>query len=212
MDDKKQDLQEKMLDNKQPASPDLVADISLEERAKDPKFLEQLTKQKQKVIPVEGLSASLKNEFQQMIDALLEFQGTVVKKRQDISEKRGFIKGKVDRLVELKQIHLNQQEYKKSELGVISYERLLDGVIDSLEFEINYFSSFLNDNPPSLAIVNEHDVDFSVFVTERVKNTKRYLKTVAKDLQVSYSRYNYGFDEQLKRILYVEALMNASKK
>ncbi|MBL4588262.1 hypothetical protein JKY79_02875, partial [Candidatus Babeliales bacterium] len=45
----------------------------------------------------------------------------------------------------------------------------------------------------------------------KIQQVKRHIKTVKKDLRVSFSRYLYGFDAQMKQVERIELSMRYSK-
>jgi len=116
-----------------------------------------------------------------------------------------FIKDKVASLVTSGKVQIHQDEYKKSEESVTQYAGLLDNIMVEIDSEISYFGLFLGEELPGqvVAWMSEPD-DFIAYIKEKVRFIKKYVKSIRKDLNISFSRYNFGFQAQIKRILQVE--------
>jgi hypothetical protein len=170
------------------------------------KFLESLTKANKKIIPVKPLSMSDVALVEEVLVCLVELKGEVLQKRDESVRQSQFIKDKVSTLVVSGKVQIHQDEYKKSEESVLQYAGLLDNIVTEIDSEISYFSLFIAKEMPGsvVAWMSEPD-DFIVYIKEKVKFIKKYVKSIRKDLNISFSRYNFGFQAQIKRILQVEA-------
>ena len=112
-------------------------------------------------------------------------------------------------------VQIDQQEYKQSEISVAQYMKVLESICAEVSSEIAYFEEFFGDKRPSSVVVSKSESDyFDVMIEEKNQFTKRYIKTIVRDLLVSYSRYSHGFDSQVKRIEQIESLLkkNTLKK
>lgn len=186
---------------------------NLEDLAQDKKFLEQLAERKYKLVEVGLLSEGLKNEILQIVDSLMKLRNLIVEKGQEVLTKNSSIKEKIEKLTAHGDVKINQQEYKKSEISVLHYMHLLKNISLETDKEMAYFAQFLKEDHPKLIIAKTTESDnFEKLVQSKISLAKRYVKTISKDVQVSYSRYCYGFDAQLKRIIYIEALVPQVKK
>ncbi len=174
----------------------------------DEKFLAQLAQSDKKIVAADHLNEGLKNNLVGVVEELKNLHDEVANKKQDVLSRSHSIKERVELLVQAGKVHIDQDEYAKSEVSVVRYADLLDGIGAELQSEINYFSLFLGDNRPKHIIAQKNSSDvFDSVMQEKVKTIKRYLKTIKRDLSVSYSRYCFGFDSQIKRINYIEAML-----
>lgn len=169
-------------------------------------FLDGLTKANKKIIKVTPLDLADSRLVEDVLLCLVELQNEVLLKRDESMRQSQFIKDKVESLVTSGKVQIHQDEYKKSEESVIQYAGLLDNIVHEIASEINYFGLFISAELPGqvVAWATEPD-DFVVYIREKVRFIKKYAKSIRKDLNISFSRYNFGFQAQIKRILQVEA-------
>ncbi len=169
-------------------------------------FLDNLSKANKKIIKVTPLEVVEQRLVEDVLLCLSELKNEVLQKRDEAMRQSKFIKDKVESLVTSGKVQIHQDEYKKSEESVIQYAGLLDNIVHEIESEINYFSLFISEELPGqvVAWATEPD-DFAFYIREKVRFIKKYAKSIRKDLNISFSRYNFGFQAQIKRILQVEA-------
>ncbi len=180
----------------------------IDELIKDEKFLIQLAQSGKKVISVGVLPESLKINFAQLIEKISSLRDEILQKKEDVLTKNSLIKQRVAVLLGSEEVDVDQTEYEKSEISVLEYSGLLDNICAELNSEHISLTLFLSDKCPKHVIVGAHAAEsFSVVAQEQINAIKRHVKAIQRDLDVSYSRYSYGFDAQLKRIDYVESLV-----
>lgn len=169
-------------------------------------FLDNLTKANKKIILVKPLTVGDKRLVEDVLLCLIELKNDVLQKRDEAMRQSLFIKEKVGTLVTSGKVQIHQDEYRKSEESVTQYAGLLDNIIIEIDSEINYFGLFMGNDLPGqvVAWMSEPD-DFFIYIKEKVRFIKKYVKSIRKDLNISFSRYNFGFQAQIKRILQVEA-------
>lgn len=168
-------------------------------------FVAGLAQNNKKVIPVVALGSNqlLVNEI---LQSLSQLGDEVLLKRDEAVKQSQAIKAKVAQLVESGKVHINQDEYHKSEESVIQYAGLLENIVNEITGEIAFFGLFASDKSPKHVVVWKEDPeDFVEFIKAKVRFIKKYIKSIRKDLNISFSRYNFGFQAQIKRILQVEA-------
>lgn len=170
------------------------------------KFLDNLTKTNKKIIKVTPLDLTERRLIEDVLLCLTELKNEVLQKRDESMRQGQFIKDKVESLITSGKVQIHLDEYKKSEESVIQYAGLLDNIVNEIESEINYFCLFISEDLPGqvVAWATEPD-DFGTYIKEKVRFIKKYAKSIRKDLNISFSRYNFGFQAQIKRILQVEA-------
>lgn len=172
------------------------------------KFLENLAKANKKIISVVPLTSVEVVLVEEVLLCLSDLRAEVLEKRDEALRQSQFIKDKVSTLVTSGKVQIHQDEYKKSEESVVQYAGLLDNIVTEIDSEISYFSLFLSKEIPGsiVAWMSEPD-DFIAYIKEKVRFIKKYVKSIRKDLNISFSRYNFGFQAQIKRILQVESFV-----
>lgn len=185
----------------------------IEDLLDDERYIAQLKRANKKIITVGILSGAVLAQIRQLIGELNNLRTEVIEKKNDINTKSLTIKQRVNALLQSGKVNVDQTEYTKSEASVLQYVSMLDAICAELEAEGNFFSLFLRDTCPSHVIVHQGVSEpFDEVVMVRTKSVKHYIKTIYRDLSISYSRYNYGFETQLNRISYVESCMKHEEK
>lgn len=177
-------------------------------------YTEDLNKQldaaHKKLLPTEPLSEEAKKRFHESLESLLVLKEEILRKLDDALNRSALIKQKVDRLLHSGKVQVNEEEYKNSEISVQHYAQLLHNIVNDIEQEMNSFSALMSDKMPQYFIIGKDEpANFSDFIEEKMKAIRKYSKNIRKDLNVSDSRYRYGFDAQMKRISYIERFVAA---
>ena len=168
-------------------------------------FVAGLAQDHKKVIPVMPLGDD-QSLISEILLSLSQLGDEVLLKRDEAVKQSQDIKAKVGLLVESGKVHINQDEYHKSEESVIQYAGLLENIVNEITGEIAFFGLFATNSAPKHVVVwNEDPDNFLEFIKVKVRFIKKYVKSIRKDLNISFSRYNFGFQAQIKRILQVEA-------
>lgn len=179
----------------------------------DEKFLAQLVHANKKVIAVNKLTELTRCLFLQVIDDLSTLCRDISEKNNAIQAKNLMIKQRVDALLQSGKVNVDQAEYKKSEASIAQYATMLNNICSELEAEKSFFTLFLSDTCPSHVIVRSNVSDrFEEAAALKAKALKSYLKSVCRDLSISYSRYSFGFETQLNRIAYIESRIKSEDK
>ena len=170
------------------------------------KLANKLAQEGKKTITVKPLLESEKSFIADVLSCLKELKSEVLSKQHDAVGQSLFIKEKVSSLVTSGKVLIHQDEYKKSEESVTQYAGLLDNIVIEIDSECDFFNQLVSDSLPPLVIAwaNEPD-NFNDYVMKKVRFVKKYIKSIRKDLNISFSRYNFGFQAQFKRILHVVA-------
>ncbi len=180
----------------------------IDELINDDAFLAQLVQSGKKVIEVGTLSEPLKTSFEQVIEKIDSLCADVLNKKEEILSKNSLITKRVDVLLVSEKVQIDQDDYKNSEKSVIQYGVLLDNICAELRDESAWFTLFLSGKSPAHVIVrNDSPSFFDAVAQAKVKGIRGHIKSMNRDLEISFSRYSYGFDEQLKRIAYIESLI-----
>lgn len=166
---------------------------------------EELQKRELKKIAVTPVSDYLKKDAIYLLTEMEALCVDVAGKYTYATEQNTFIKNKVDTLSSSQDVVINREEYQKSEESVEKYLELLKGIIAEIQNEMSYFIVFLKDKTPQYLIVPQDDTDsFELFFAQKTRVVKKYIKDMKKDLNISYSRYCFGFEAQINRMAGIE--------
>lgn len=162
-----------------------------------------------KQVAVTDIGAEQKERFNSSIHSLESLKNEINDKKSSVIEKKEFIKQKMLTLKNSQKVTIDENEFVKSEKSVAEYVRLLDKMVIEIERDITYYTSLISSTPPEHVMVLKSSSDsFEDYVQERIANIKKYIKTETRDLAVSYSRYCFGFDAQIRQIAYVEQVLH----
>ena len=166
-----------------------------------------------KLVLTEPLSQQTKQKFQESLASLAALKEEILRKLDEALLRSSLIKQKVDLLLHSGKVQVNEEEYKNSEISVQHYAQLLHTIVDDIEQEMKAFSVLTADQLPQYFIITKDEPSkFVDFVEEKIKAIRKYSKNIRKDLNVSDSRYRYGFDAQMKRISYIERFVAAQER
>ena len=172
----------------------------------------QLDEQGLKLMPVGEVPLSFKEDSKGVMRDFESLKNEVLKKKVLAREKSLLIKSKVDYLLESGKVNVDKTEYEKSEVSVEKYTELLTHIVGEIDHETAYFQQFIaEEQPQNIVVPKDFEGDFQVFFKKKVKHARKYAKNIRKDLNVSYSRYCFGFDAQLRRISFIESYLRSIK-
>ncbi len=161
---------------------------------------QEFSRQSKKILATK-LSEDIKKRLDQAVAILEELHANVLQKNKQALEKNNEIKNMVVELVKSGHIQVNEQEFKRSEESVLEYVGLLDDVKQEIESELSRALIMKNIKEGEECTVWKNSPDnYESFVEDRIKSLKRYARSVQRDLAISYSRYCFGFDSQMKQI------------
>lgn len=175
---------------------------------------EEFNPKTQKYIYIKPVDQNFKVKLKKTIDDLVAIRLDIFNKKVEIVNKQNLIKEKIDFLNESKKVRIDKAAIERSEKSALSYTRLLDGIINELSREIAYYNIFLTDEkPPQDKIVAPLQAPDKIedFLELQLNGVKRHLKHVKRDIAISFSRYTFGFDEQLKHLTYVESFIKSKE-
>ena len=176
--------------------------------ATDEKFAElvqQLAQVGRKPLSVASLNKGQQEKIVEILELLETLKREVSAKKEEALEKSALIKAKVHGLVSSGKVQIHHDEYMKSDESVQQYAVLLNNIIAEIQNEEGTFVKMLSGDLSRYVLVYLYESnDFGRYVEDKVGFVRKYVKNIRKDLNVSYSRYSFGFEAQLKRILHVE--------
>lgn len=185
-----------------------------EKKAEREAFLARLEQEGKKLLTMESaLAEPLRVKIIEALTALHGLHEEVIEKKNLALEKSELIKTKVNELIKAGTVKVDQEEYERSEQSIAQYTASLDMLIQEIEHEASQLLYFLSDDANSKVIVEKSDSDNVLeLIEKKIKFVKKYVKDITRDLNVSFSRYCFGFDNQLKKILYIQSYLKQNKK
>ncbi len=192
-------LQSDALQVEQPSNdlPMSEMDLSAEERQA---FEQQIELYKKKIVCTK-LTDELTHRFNDAAVLLITLDAEVTSKQEQALEKNGYIKGIVQQLMQDGYIQVNEQEFKRSEESVQKYVDLLNDVRNEIHQEMQRIALMQTaEEGKEFAVWKTAPDEYPVYVEQRIKQLKHYIKSVRRDLNISYSRYCFGFESQMRRI------------
>ena len=178
------------------------------------KKIEEIDPKTQKYLYIKPVAQDFKIRLKKTIEELVSIRLDIFNKKVEIVTKQTLIKEKVTLLSESKKVRIDKAEFDRSEKSAHSYTHLLDGIINELSGEIAYYNVFLSDEAPPLdkiAVPLQAPDKIEDYLELQMNGVKRYLKNVKRDITISFSRYTFGFDEQLKHLTYVESYIKSKE-
>ncbi len=168
--------------------------------------LAEFTKQ----VAVTPLPNEVKKQLISSVALLTELRQEIENKKAGALEKRAIIKAKIDALRASEKVNIDDAEFKKSEESVEHFVQLLDKMIQEVASDEKFYASLTQDTPPATMTAFKFDSDdFLQLISSRIVSIKKYVKNAKRDLSISYSRYCFGFDAQIRQINYVEHVLNS---
>ncbi len=178
------------------------------------KKIEELDSKTQKYLYIKPVPQDFKIKLKKVVEELALMRLDIFNKKVEIITKQKLIKEKITFLSESKKVRIDKAEFERSEKSAQSYTHLLDGIINELSGEIAYYNVFVSDEAPPMdkVVVPLQAPDkIEDYLELQMNGVKRYLKNVKRDIAISFSRYTFGFDEQLKHLTIVEAYIKSKQ-
>lgn len=176
-----------------------ISEMDLSEE--DRQALEQQMELYKKKITCTKLTDELTHRFNDAAGLLITLDAEVIEKQHQALEKNDYIKQIVQKLMTDGYIQVNEQEFKRSEESVQKYVDLLNDVRNEINQEMQRIALMQTaEEGKEFAVWKTAPDEYPVYVEQRIKQLKHYIKSVRRDLNISYSRYCFGFESQMRRI------------
>ncbi len=172
-------------------------------------FIERLTVQFV-IVDIPDVS---RQAFIQAVEQLKRLKSDVAIKKEHTMMLGMKIRDKVRSLVDTGSIKIDEDEFNRSDVSVHQYAKVLDDITAEIDRDINLYESVLQkNNGETFSVIGSQEKDFPAFIVERTRFVKKYVKDVSKDLAISFSRFCFGFQSQMKRVEYVEFIVSQKPK
>ena len=133
--------------------------------------------------------------------------------KAEIEQKRGYLIDlsngvfeKAQALLPTTNISLNKEDLDQSYNSITEYLYLLERIHQEIVYEIDYFSRLVHDTQ------EKREEELPAGILHKIKGVKKYTKQIRKDLLISFSRYQFGFNAQAKRLAFIERLVVTSQR
>lgn len=180
-------------------------------KKKEEQFLKEFLEKNTKEMLVDHFSDEFKKEIQRVINDLEKSKKEVSEKKQVFVDQHKTVEEKLNALSKEGKIKLNEQDLKKTQTSFIQYEAFLDRTLTEVVGDIEFYSNLISENPPrTIKVFKDSTDDPALYLNQKLRSTKKYIKNILKDVRVSSSRYNVGLQEQIRKLDYLSAYLKAA--
>lgn len=184
------------------------------ENAASEQKIEEIDPKTQKYLYIKPVTQDFKVRLKKIIEDLVSMRLDIFNKKVEIITKHELIREKITFLDASKKVRIDKAEFERSEKSAQNYTQLLDGIINELSGEIAYYNVFVSDDAPpidKIPVPLQAPDKIEDYLALQMNGVKRYLKNVKRDIAISFSRYSFGFDEQLKHLVLVESYIKSKE-
>lgn len=161
----------------------------------------EIEKDGKKLIPLSGFNDDLRTRVLFSFNELANLKAETKEKLEKINNISVQLNEKVDALIHSKVVSVDQGAKKAVENDVKKYSLILKRVVSELEMELKSLGTYLGKELPTMIVAfKDEPDDFVAYLKNRLKGTRRYIKTVRKNLNVSFSRFQMDLNYQLQRL------------
>jgi hypothetical protein len=186
--------------------PDNGADKPLadEQKARVQELYDKLFKK----VPVDQINDAIRQQLEEIITLVNSLKDEIQLKRNGALEKKAVMQEKLASLKQSGKFKINEHEFEKFYHGVDEYIKLLDTMLQEVDRDLAFYQSYMSSTPPEFITVERAAPDsFEQILQLRFKMVRKNVKNAKHDLAISYSRYCFGFESQMRQILYVESVV-----
>jgi hypothetical protein len=173
--------------------------------------VQELYDQYFKKVPVETITDAVRQQIEEIIALVNSLKAEIQFKRSGALEKKVLMQEKLASLKQAGKFKINENEFEKFYHGVDEYIKLLDTMLQEVDRDLAFYQSYMSPTPPEFITVERAAPDsFEQVLALRFKMVRKNVKNAKHDLAISYSRYSFGFESQMRQILYVESVVQHS--
>jgi hypothetical protein len=203
------DLDDKKDSLPTPEQPDNGADKPLteEQKARVQELYDQLFKK----VTVSEISGAVRQQLDEIVALINSLKDEIQLKRGGALEKKALMQEKLAALKQSGKFKINEGEFERFYHGVDEYIKLLDNMLQEVDRDLAFYQSYASTTPPEYITVERTAPDSLEEILQlRFKMVRKNVKNAKHDLAISYSRYCFGFESQMRQILYVESIVQHS--
>lgn len=167
----------------------------------------------QKLILFTPISKELKTGLLKLMEELIRLRESIFSKRERIISRLQSIMSKISKLLKIDKIKIDKTKFEEMEKSVRDYNLLLERISKEISNEISYYSIFCSEKDipiEKIVVPIEAPDELEAYLNVRLPTIKHYIKTVKRDLSISFSRYEFSFNEHFKRISVIESYLKKS--
>jgi len=158
------------------------------------------------------LTETLTSECQQTIQQLETLKQEIKTKQENIQRQNEDFENRLNKLTHAnKSIKINDQQKMALHNDCAHFYQALEKLLADIDSKIAGWDELLTSEKSPLKTEKLNELlYFSLYLKQRIKQTKTFIKKIKKDVSVAHSRFSFGFDSQQKQLNYLE-LMNDKK-
>lgn len=153
----------------------------------------------------------LSQESTNLLDSGLQTIDTLGKKilaiKNEILLQHHEIRSRVEAIDRTEKVRLSIN-VQRAEDSVEQYTALLDSLLIEIKAEINALNEYRGLKEQTMVIAQLHEPsEFNALIAHKVGLVKKQIKRIDRDLDVSFSRYQFSFHNHRKQLANVEAVL-----
>lgn len=154
--------------------------------------------------PLSSQHASAINFALSQLDTL---RTKIEEARTQVKEQYEAIESRLDTLRK-EEVIANNQTDQQAEESVKRYLGLLEKIITEIGYEKDLLHKYATlDTRTVIPVLLHEPNEFGPYLTHKINQVKKQAKKVERDLNVSFSRYQFSFSNQRNRLSHLEALV-----
>jgi len=200
-----------------PEIPEIVEQITQSESMENAgpniqEIIQQLAAQGRKLIQfTPPLSDFAKKTLTDAKNKLESLNSRIVEIQQEVSAQNETIKDRVKPLKESGMLNI-QADFGSADESIQQYSSLLAQIVQEINKEHAIISDYEKIEKETLIPVSLSEPDsFDGYIKNKTNNIKKQARKIEKDLHVSFSRYQFSFENHIKRIQNLETFVAYNK-
>ncbi len=174
--------------------------------------IQQLAAQGRKLIqftpPLSNYAQKSLHEAKTKLEAL---NARIIEIQKEVSQQNETIKERVQPLKDSNMLNI-QADFGSADESIQQYSTLLAQIVQEVNKEHAIVSDYEKLEKETLLPVSMSEADFfDGYIKNKVNKIKKQAKKIEKDLHVSFSRYQFSFENHMKRIQNLEAFVAYNK-
>ncbi|MBD3231714.1 hypothetical protein GF322_03555 [Candidatus Dependentiae bacterium] len=191
-----------------------INNIDSEKKEKEQKeAIEKFIQTSTKEINITNIPEDIKNELQKLIFEFEKLKNEIQEKKNTCTKQLQTLQSKLEILINSGQIKLDKKHFEQTQKELNHYQMILDHVNKEIDNELKLCKDLISENPPkTIRVLKNTTDDFIQFITSKIQSLKKYLKKMKKDLQISFSKYNFGLESQKRKLEYLKTYLDRVNK
>lgn len=157
-----------------------------------------------KEIPFKPLTDDLRYAFTSALDSLKELNNDINNKKENILEKSKMLKDKIDLLSDNKAIKINPNLKSHCDQSEAEYTHITGVLSQEIAFHLEFYTKYLSEEHPKEVKIG-NATSFEDYIIKTSKLLKNFTKKRRRELDILSSRYENGFNVQLRKVKTVES-------